>query len=183
MATIEWRSPASEMAVKQLEVAAEQLNLDKNVIDRKFLLEHGPPRTFELSQRPMPASHRRPKVLLLNCPLDGEAYLFLPGPLSRYQMVPRINSKAIKPATTTIAIIYPSLDKDMDSARKNRAKPSPNKDNTNPPNVISLRRIPCTRTAKKRPTPSFSLISAILFLCPLSTTTIMEDYVLKRQGR
>ncbi len=108
-----------------------------------------------------------------------DVYLFLPGPLSRYQMVPRINSSAIKPATTTIVIIYPSFDKEMDSARKNRAKPSPNKDNTNPPNVISLRRIPCTRTAKKRPTPSFSLISAILFLCPLSTTTIMEDYELK----
>ncbi len=34
MATIEWRSPASEMAVKQFEVAAERLNLDKNVAAR-----------------------------------------------------------------------------------------------------------------------------------------------------
>ena len=34
MATIEWRSPASEMAVKQLETAAEKLNLDQNVAAR-----------------------------------------------------------------------------------------------------------------------------------------------------
>jgi len=57
----------------------------------------------------------------------------------------------------------------MDNARKKRANPNPNKDNTNPRDVISRRRIPCTSTAKNRPTPSFSLISAILFLCPLST--------------
>lgn len=31
MATIEWRSPASEMAVRQFEIAAEKLSLDKNV--------------------------------------------------------------------------------------------------------------------------------------------------------
>ena len=34
MATVEWRSPASEMAVRQFEVAAEKLNLDKNVAAR-----------------------------------------------------------------------------------------------------------------------------------------------------
>ena len=34
MATVEWRSPASEMAVKQFEVAAQKLNLDKNVAAR-----------------------------------------------------------------------------------------------------------------------------------------------------
>lgn len=34
MATIEWRSPASEMAVKQFEIAAEKLNLDSNVAVR-----------------------------------------------------------------------------------------------------------------------------------------------------
>jgi glutamate dehydrogenase (NAD(P)+) len=34
MATVEWRSPASEMAVKQFEAAAEKLNLDKNVASR-----------------------------------------------------------------------------------------------------------------------------------------------------
>jgi len=34
MATIEWRSPASEMAVRQFDIAAERLNLDKNVAGR-----------------------------------------------------------------------------------------------------------------------------------------------------
>jgi glutamate dehydrogenase (NAD(P)+) len=34
MATIEWRSPASEMAVRQFEIAAEKLNLDGNVAAR-----------------------------------------------------------------------------------------------------------------------------------------------------
>lgn len=34
MATIEWRSPASEMAVKQFEIAAERLSLDKNIAAR-----------------------------------------------------------------------------------------------------------------------------------------------------
>lgn len=34
MATIEWRSPASEMAVKQLGAAADKLNLDSNVAAR-----------------------------------------------------------------------------------------------------------------------------------------------------
>lgn len=34
MATVEWRSPASEMAVKQFEIAAEKLNLDSNVAVR-----------------------------------------------------------------------------------------------------------------------------------------------------
>ena len=34
MATIEWRSPASEMAVKQFEIAAGKLNLDSNVAVR-----------------------------------------------------------------------------------------------------------------------------------------------------
>lgn len=34
MATVEWRSPASEMAVKQFEIAAERLNLDSNVAVR-----------------------------------------------------------------------------------------------------------------------------------------------------
>ncbi len=34
MATVEWRSPASEMAVKQFEIVAEKLNLDKNVEGR-----------------------------------------------------------------------------------------------------------------------------------------------------
>ncbi len=34
MATIEWRSPASEMAVRQFEIAAEKLNLDSNVAVR-----------------------------------------------------------------------------------------------------------------------------------------------------
>ncbi len=34
MATVEWRSPASEMAVKQLEIAAGKLNLDRNVAER-----------------------------------------------------------------------------------------------------------------------------------------------------
>jgi glutamate dehydrogenase (NAD(P)+) len=34
MATVEWRSAASEMAVKQFEIAAERLNLDKNVAGR-----------------------------------------------------------------------------------------------------------------------------------------------------
>jgi len=34
MATVEWRSPASEMAVKQFEIAAEKLNLDSNVAAR-----------------------------------------------------------------------------------------------------------------------------------------------------
>jgi len=34
MATVEWRSPASEMAVRQLEMAAEKLGLDKNIATR-----------------------------------------------------------------------------------------------------------------------------------------------------
>lgn len=34
MATVEWRSPANEMAVKQFEIVAEKLNLDKNVAGR-----------------------------------------------------------------------------------------------------------------------------------------------------
>jgi glutamate dehydrogenase (NAD(P)+) len=34
MATVEWRSPANEMAVKQFEIAAAKLNLDKNVASR-----------------------------------------------------------------------------------------------------------------------------------------------------
>ena len=34
MATVEWRCPASEMAVRQFEIAAEKLNLDKNVAAR-----------------------------------------------------------------------------------------------------------------------------------------------------
>jgi glutamate dehydrogenase (NAD(P)+) len=34
MATVEWRSPANEMAVRQFEIAAEKLNLDKNVAAR-----------------------------------------------------------------------------------------------------------------------------------------------------
>jgi len=34
MATTEWRSPASEMAVRQFEVAAEKMNLDSNVVSR-----------------------------------------------------------------------------------------------------------------------------------------------------
>jgi len=34
MATVEWRSPASEMAVRQFEAAANRLNLDKNVAAR-----------------------------------------------------------------------------------------------------------------------------------------------------
>lgn len=34
MATIEWRSPASEMAVRQFEIAAERLNLDGNIASR-----------------------------------------------------------------------------------------------------------------------------------------------------
>ncbi|MGH7833471.1 MAG: Glu/Leu/Phe/Val family dehydrogenase, partial [Candidatus Binatia bacterium] len=34
MATVEWRSAASEMAVKQFEIAAERLNLDKNIAGR-----------------------------------------------------------------------------------------------------------------------------------------------------
>src|SRR6185369_3042631 len=34
MATVEWRSPANEMAVKQFESAAAKLNLDKNVAAR-----------------------------------------------------------------------------------------------------------------------------------------------------
>lgn len=34
MATVEWRSPASEMAVRQFDLAAERLNLDSNVAGR-----------------------------------------------------------------------------------------------------------------------------------------------------
>ncbi len=34
MATVEWRSPANEMAVRQFEIAAKKLNLDKNVAAR-----------------------------------------------------------------------------------------------------------------------------------------------------
>jgi glutamate dehydrogenase (NAD(P)+) len=34
MATVEWRSPASEMAVNQFDIAAEKLNLDPNVANR-----------------------------------------------------------------------------------------------------------------------------------------------------
>jgi len=34
MATIEWRSPASEMAVRQFEIASEKLKLDENVATR-----------------------------------------------------------------------------------------------------------------------------------------------------
>jgi glutamate dehydrogenase (NAD(P)+) len=34
MATVEWRSPANEMAVRQFEIAAAKLNLDKNVAAR-----------------------------------------------------------------------------------------------------------------------------------------------------
>lgn len=34
MATVEWRSPANEMAVQQFEIAAAKLNLDKNVASR-----------------------------------------------------------------------------------------------------------------------------------------------------
>jgi glutamate dehydrogenase (NAD(P)+) len=34
MATVEWRSPANEMAVRQFEIAATKLNLDKNVAVR-----------------------------------------------------------------------------------------------------------------------------------------------------
>ena len=41
MATVEWRSPANEMAVKQFEIAAEKLNLDKNVAVRLQRPERG----------------------------------------------------------------------------------------------------------------------------------------------
>ena len=34
MATVEWRSPANEMAVRQFDIAAGRLNLDKNVAVR-----------------------------------------------------------------------------------------------------------------------------------------------------
>jgi glutamate dehydrogenase (NAD(P)+) len=34
MATVEWRSPANEMAVRQFDIAADRLNLDKNVAAR-----------------------------------------------------------------------------------------------------------------------------------------------------
>jgi glutamate dehydrogenase (NAD(P)+) len=34
MATVEWRSPASELAVQQFDIAAEKLNLDANVANR-----------------------------------------------------------------------------------------------------------------------------------------------------
>ena len=40
MATLEWRSPASEMAVRQFEIAAEKLNLDGNVAARLRRPEH-----------------------------------------------------------------------------------------------------------------------------------------------
>jgi len=40
MATLEWRSPASEMAVRQFEIAAEKLNLDGNVAARLKRPEH-----------------------------------------------------------------------------------------------------------------------------------------------
>ncbi|MFQ5842832.1 MAG: Glu/Leu/Phe/Val dehydrogenase [Thermodesulfobacteriota bacterium] len=41
MATVEWRSPASEMAVRQFEIAAEKLNLDRNVASRLKRPDHG----------------------------------------------------------------------------------------------------------------------------------------------
>ncbi len=34
METIEWDSPASELAIKQFEIAAERLNLDHNIARR-----------------------------------------------------------------------------------------------------------------------------------------------------
>ncbi|MEE9549155.1 MAG: Glu/Leu/Phe/Val dehydrogenase dimerization domain-containing protein, partial [Candidatus Binatia bacterium] len=34
MATVEWRTPASEMAVRQFEIASEKLKLDENVATR-----------------------------------------------------------------------------------------------------------------------------------------------------
>jgi glutamate dehydrogenase (NAD(P)+) len=40
MATVEWRSPASEMAVRQFDIAAEKLNLDKNVAGRLRRPDH-----------------------------------------------------------------------------------------------------------------------------------------------
>jgi len=40
MATVEWRSPANEMAVRQFEIAAAKLNLDKNVAARLQRPDH-----------------------------------------------------------------------------------------------------------------------------------------------
>ena len=40
--------------------------------------------------------------------------------------------------------------------------------------------IPCTIVASKRPTPSFSATSAVLFLCPLSTQQAYQRTTIQR---
>ncbi|TAK07773.1 hypothetical protein EPO44_03605 [bacterium] len=40
--------------------------------------------------------------------------------------------------------------------------------------------IPCTIVANKRPTPSFSATSAVLFLCPLSTEQAYQRTTIQR---
>jgi len=43
-------------------------------------------------------------------------------------------------------------------------------------------KIPCTIVASKRPTPSFSATSAVLFLCPLSTKKEYQRRTRKRNS-
>src|SRR3989304_10636354 len=45
---------------------------------------------------------------------------------------------------------------------------------------ISLANIPCAIVASKRPTPSFSATSAVLFLCPLSTQQAYQRTTIQR---
>ena len=47
----------------------------------------------------------------------------------------------------------------------------------------SLANIPCTITPNKRPTPSFSATSAVLFFCPLSTKQAYQRTVRMRNLR
>jgi len=79
-----------------------------------------------------------------------------------------MKSNAKTPPSRMVSIFYPSFDKAMDAARKAKARANPNKDAAKPASVNSRNKILCTRTAKNKPTPSFSPISATLFLCPLS---------------
>ena len=48
---------------------------------------------------------------------------------------------------------------------------------------ISLANIPCAIVASKRPTPSFSATSAVLFLCPLSTKKVYQWRTMKRNSQ
>ncbi|MFQ5682470.1 MAG: hypothetical protein ACE5HC_04280 [Candidatus Binatia bacterium] len=73
MGTVEWRSPASEIAVRQFEIAAERLKLDPNVAARlkrpdRTLIVSGPTRVeggsvhvstgYRIQQRTADVCHR-----------------------------------------------------------------------------------------------------------------------------